>query len=283
MSPESYINFDGKIIRNNKPIILADNRSFRYGDGCFETMKLLNGKIILESYHLERLFKTVKAFQFNKTGFFISDKFKDEIIELAKRNHHKKAARIRVNVVRGSGGLYDSENNNPHYIIETWDLNAANNKFNENGLVTGIYRDAIKVADSFSHLKSNNYLCYVMAAFWAKEHKLNDAILLNPSGRIADATIANVFIVKDGIVKTPALSEGCIEGVMRKYLLDCLRKEGIPFAETKITVEDIEEASEVFFTNTIRGIRWVKEVGKINYKHQLSPLLYKKFLQPLYL
>lgn len=281
MNPEAFINYNGKIIKNTKPVILADNRSFRYGDGCFETMKMLNGKIVLEAYHWERLFTSLKLLHFNKSAYFISEAFKEEIIDLARRNHHKKAARIRVTIARGSGGLYDPQNNHPNYVIETWDLNALNNKLNENGLVIDIYRDAKKVADGFSHVKNNNFLCYAMAAFWAKENKLNDAILLNPFDRVADATIANVFIVKNGIIKTPALSEGCIDGVMRKYLLECFTKEGIPFEETKIFVEDFADANEVFLTNSIRGIRWVKEVGKIKYKQQLASFLFKKYISPL--
>jgi aminodeoxychorismate lyase len=282
MGPEAFINFNGKIIKNNKPVILADNRSFRYGDGCFETMKMLNGKIILEAYHFERLFTSLKALQFNKSAFFISETFKEEIVELAKKNHHKKAARIRVTIARGSGGLYDVQDHYPNYVIETWDLNGANNKFNENGLVLDIYRDARKVCDCFSAIKNNNFLCYTMAALWAKENKLNDAVILNPYNRIADTTVANIFIVQNGIVKTPALSEGCIAGVMRKYLMECLRKEGIPFEETEISLEDLLSASEVFVTNAIKGLYWVKEIGQSNYNQQLSSFLHKKFVMPLF-
>jgi len=276
MNPEAFINFNGKIIKNNKPVILADNRSFRYGDGCFETMKMLNGKIILEAYHWERLFTSLKLLHFNKSTFFISEAFKEEIVALAKKNHHKKAARIRVTIARGSGGLHDVQNNYPNYIIES------NNKINENGLVLDIYRDARKIADGFSQIKSNNFLCYAMAALWAKENKLNDAVILNPYDRIADSTIANIFIVKNGVIKTPALSEGCISGVMRKYLLSCLVKEGIPFEETKISVEDLAEANEVFLTNSIRGIRWVKEIANTQYKQQLSTYLFTKYVSPLF-
>lgn len=281
MNTGGYLNFNGKVFANDKLLISPNNRSFRYGDGCFETLKMINGKIILESYHLERLFTSLQALQFNKASYFISDLFKEEITELAKKNKHKKSARIRITISRGDGGLYDAEDHHPNYLIQTWDLNSSSNKLNENGLVMDVYTKAKKVCDDFSHIKSNNFLCYAMGALWAKENKLNDAVLLNPYNKIADTTIANLFMVKDGVIKTPPLTDGCIAGVTRKYLLKCMREEGMPVEETSISVDDLLQASEVFLTNSIFGIKWVKTIGKSNYTNQLSAVLHKKFIAPL--
>ncbi len=283
MRQELYINFNGKVIKNEKPIIYHDNRSFRYGDGCFETMKILNGKIILEAFHLERLFTSLQLLQFNKPNYFITNDFLVQIKELAKKNQHRKLARVRLTVFRGNGGLYDVENHHPNYIIETMDLNSSSNKFNENGLVIDIFKDVRKAYDKFSNIKSNSYLQYAMAAMWAKENKLNDALILNADERIADATIANIFIVVDGVIKTPAITEACVGGVMRKFLLKRLREENYSVQETSITINDVLNASEVFLTNSIYGIRWVKQVGKSNYKKQLSEILHQKFVIPNFL
>ena len=120
-----------------------------------------------------------------------------------------------------------------------------------------------------------------MAALWAKENKLNDAILTNTFDKIDDATIANIFIVRDGIVNTPRLSDGPVNGVMRRHILKCLRDEGMPVHERSITAEDVLQASEVFFTNAVYGIRWVKQVANINYTNQLSIYLHKKYISTL--
>ena len=93
-------------------------------------------------------------------------------------------------------------------------------RFNENGLIIDIFPDARKSVDIFSNLKSANYLPYVMAAIWAKENKLNDALILNQHDRICDSTIANVFWVKDNKIFTPPLNEGCVAGVMRRKILE---------------------------------------------------------------
>ena len=237
---------------------------------------------MLGQLHFERLFNSLETLLFDKPKFFTATGLEEQIVALAKKNIHSASGRIRLTVFRGDGGLYDAPDNHPNYLIQTWEMNTANNLLNENGLVVDVFRDARKACDRFSHIKSNNYLSYVMAALWAKQQKLNDALVLNSHHNIADATIANVFIVKDGIIRTPALTEGCVEGTMRKYLLQCIWKEGLPVEEKPVTVEDITTASEMFLTNAGYGMRWVKICGQTNYSTQTAPLLYKNYIAPLY-
>ena len=282
MGDANFLFYNGKISKTGKLLISPDNRSFRYGDGFFETMKMVNGKLQLANEHMERLFASLELLQFQQPVYFTPSYVLEQVTLLAKKNYHHKLARIRVTIFRGDGGLYDVENHFPHHLIQSWELNPANNRLNENGLQLGIFKDARKVCDRYSHVKSNNYLSYALAALWAKKQKLNDAVLLNPYDRIADATIANVFVVKDGLVKTPALTEGAVNGVMRKYILQSLRHENMPVEETQLTVEDLLQASEIFLSNSIYGIRWVKQLGDSGYTNQLSALLHKKFILPLF-
>ncbi|MES2374543.1 MAG: aminotransferase class IV [Bacteroidota bacterium] len=281
MQEADFLFHDGKFSKTGKPLISPDNRSFRYGDGFFETMKMVNGKIILEDYHFERLLISLELMKFQKPAYFTPGYLREQVTELAQKNNHQKLARIRLTIFRGEGGLYDVTDHFPHHLIQTWALNSATNTLNENGLILGIFKEARKVCDHFSHIKSNNYLAYTMAALWAKEQKLNDALLLNSYDRIADATIANVFVVKDGMIKTPAISEGCVSGVMRRHLLQSLRKENIPVEETQLQMEDVLQASEIFLTNAIYGIKWVKQLDNNGYTNQLSSLLHKKMILPL--
>ncbi|QEC66579.1 hypothetical protein FRZ67_04435 [Panacibacter ginsenosidivorans] len=281
MQANQYLHHNGKIYKADKLLISPNNRSFRYGDGFFETMKMINGKIILADYHFERLFTSLELLQFEKPNYFSPNYLKTQIEELAKKNYHSKLARVRLMIFRGDGGLYDPENHFPNHLIQTWELNPSNNILNENGLVVNIFKDARKACDNYSHVKSNNYLSYAMAALWAKKKQLNDALLLNSYDRITDATIANIFIIKDGIVKTPALSEGCISGVMRRHLLKCLHEENIPVEEAKIEPEELLQASEVFLSNGVYGIRWIKSCGNSNYTNTLAALFHKKFVTTL--
>ncbi len=275
------LNYNGKLYRSDKLLISPSNRSFRYGDGFFETMKMINGKIVLSNFHFERLFSSLELLQFERPDYFTAAYLQEQITKLAEKNKHAKLTRIRLMIFRGNGGLYDLENLFPNYIIQTSEYDEAYNQFNENGFVIDIFKDARKACDKYSHIKSNNYLPYVMAALWTKKNNLNDALILNPYDLIADATIANVFILKEGIVKTPALSEGCVNGVMRRYLLQCMQNEGMQIEETQITTDDLLTASEVFLTNAAYGIRWVKQCGESEYHNQFALELYKKFITPL--
>lgn len=267
--------------KSGTALISADNRSFRYGDGFFETIKLKDSRIILPDLHFERLFTSLETLKFETPKHFTADHLQEQILALTKKNKHDKLARIRLTIFRGDGGLYDEQNNTPNYIIQTWALNPVTNNLNENGLIIDIYKDAKKSCDSFSHIKSNNYLAYAMAALWAKQNQLNDALLLNNFNRIADATIANIFIIQNGIIKTPALSEGCVSGTMRKHLLRSFTKENIPVQETQITINDLLTASEVFLTNAIYGIKWVRQSGGKTYLNISTAEFHKTFIFPL--
>lgn len=276
MAESLFLFNDGKFLRTGKPLILPDNRSFRYGDGFFETIKWRSGELQLINFHMERFFYSLATLKFKPPHFFTADYVIDAINSLIKKNQHHDLARIRLTVYRGEGGIYDHQNHFPHLLIQTWDLNESNNRLNENGLELGIFTKAIKSADCFSMIKSNNYLPYVMAAIWAKEEKLNDAILLNHDGNLADATIANIFIVSNGIIQTPPLSDGPVDGVMRKHILLQLKKQQYEIKESSISIEHLENAAEVFLTNAIYGIRWVKQIGKAHFSNKIISNIYPK-------
>ena len=273
----NHFTFNGKFYGLSEPVIGSANRGLRYGDGLFETMKMLNGDIIQQADHFERLWNGLDVLQFEKPGLFTKGNLITAIKKLAKKNNHEAAARVRLNIFRGDGGLYDAVNNIPNYIIETWPLQDNSGLWNSNGLVVGIFEEAKKSCDILSNIKHNNYLPYVLAALKAKKEKWNDAIVLNQFERIADSTIANVFLVKDEIISTPALSEGCVAGIMRKSLINYCCKNSITCKETTITTEDIMNADEVFLTNSINNIRWVQRIGNAVFGNEFTQKIYTSF------
>lgn len=266
----NYFNYNGKLYPEGSPVAGADNRGLRYGDGLFETMKMKNGKIIFEDEHFARLWKGLNVLQFEIPKHFSAGKLQAEIVLLATKNSHTPAARIRLSVFRGDGGLYDAMNHVPNFIIQSWNLPEGNGEWNSNGLVMGIYGDVKKSCDILSNLKHNNYLPCVMAALAAKKEKWNDAILLNAYGRICDSTIANIFIIKETVICTPSLSEGCVAGVMRKSIIRHLFNTGYELAEKEITVEALLNADEVFLTNSIYNLRWVQRIGDTTYRNDIT-------------
>lgn len=272
--------FNGKFTDADKAVLLASNRSYRYGDGLFETMKVKDGAIQLATFHMERLFDGLSLLKMDVPALVTKDKLMDIILELCKQNRCEALARVRLSVSRGNGGLYD-EDRKLQYLVECWPLNQSVNRVNENGLVIDIFPDAAKSTDRFSNLKSANFLVYSMAAVYAKENKLNDCLVLNANGKIADSTIANLFLVKGDTIFTPALSEGCVNGVMRKYLLESLAASNYQVEETIVSAEDLLAADEVFLSNAINGIRWVQRFRNKIYSHMKTMEIYRRFCQTI--
>ena len=274
----NYFNHNGKIYKEGTPVINATARGLRYGDGLFETMKLKDGHLILTDEHFARLWNGMQVLQFHVPKHFTPEKLEEEIVTLAKKNGHDKKARVRITVYRGDGGLYDASNHFPNWIIETGELQGDDAVLNSNGLALGIYASVKKSIDILSNLKHNNYLPYVMAALHAKENKWNDAIVLNTEARICDSTIANIFIIKDEIIYTPALTEGCVAGIMRNHLIRQLPALNFKVIEKQISIEELIEADEVFLSNSIYGIRWVRGIAEKIYCNKMIQEIFAALL-----
>jgi len=278
----NFVSVNGKIVDAGKPVLMADNRGYRYGDGLFETMKMINGKIVLEKLHFERLMNGLRMLKIKAPSSFKPKKLSDDILKLCKKNKCGALARIRLSVFRGHGGPYDNDGNTG-WLIECRTADTSVNQMNKKGLVIDIFTGLQKTCDGFSNLKSANFLPYTMAAQYAKAQKLDDCLVGNIKGQVADATIANVFLVKNKLVITPALTEGCVNGVMRRYLVEKLKNSDLEIREGVVTKNDLETFDEVFLTNAMYGMRWVKQFRDKKYGNVQTLKIYKDFVEPLYL
>ncbi len=236
--------------------------------------------MLLGSYHFDRLFSGLSLLRFSLPTSFTEKKLREDITRLTENNKCEQRARVRLSVSRGNGGLY--EPGVLQYLIECWPLDESVNQLNENGLVIDIYPGARKTCDPFSNLKSANFLPYVMAALHAREKNVHDCLVMNTAGTIADSTVANVFIVKEGVIRTPALSEGCVNGVMRKKMLDSRSQMAdldLLLEESRVTPQELLEAEELFLTNAIQSIRWVKQMGNKTYSNKQTREIFNRVLQ----
>jgi len=267
---------NGKILPADKPALMVDNKSYRYGDGLFETMKITGKNISLEKYHFERFFSGLKQMGFEIPVFLTAGYLKKQILLLCEKNKSDILTRVRLSIFRGNGGIYEG-NNDLQYVIECWPVNESINQLNENGFVIDVYPDARKSCDNFSNIKSANYLPYVMAARYAKENKLDECLVLNMYDRIADGTIANIFLVRNEEIMTPALSEGCVNGVMRRWLMERYKVK-----ETFLSIDDILSANELFFTNAMYGLRWVKQFRDKMYHNQVASKIHNELVKTIW-
>lgn len=273
-----FINFNGKIVPETQPIIGANNRGLRYGDGLFETILLHNGKLIFEDDHFARLWNGLKLLQFDLPKLFTPELLIGHILQLAQKNGHTKPTRVRLEMVRGDGGLYDAVNHTPQYIIQTWELPEGALTFNSNGLILDIYPDVRKSCDAVANCKHNNYLPYVLAALFAKQQKCNDAIVLNQHGRVCDSTIANLFYAKDGQLFTPSLDEAPVAGTVRAQICRLMAQQGNPVLQQPVTIDELLAADEVFLTSSIHPVKWVQRIGEKTYLPNLSKSIFDQLL-----
>ena len=178
--------------------------------------------------------------------------------------------RFRLTVYRDGEGLYTPVSNKPGYLLESTALTDGNYTLNQKGLIIDVYDELTKPINKLSNYKTTNALFYVMAGLYQKQHKLDEAIILNQNGFLCESTSSNVFIVYEKQIYTPALSEGCIAGVMRSVVLKLAKMNDIPLIEAQISPEILKEADEVFVTNASSGIRWVMGYGKKRYFNETA-------------
>jgi len=268
-----YILYNGKFLQAGEAILSPDSRALRFGDGLFETLKSNKGILELADEHFSRLWKGLQILQFTLPNHFTAVKLKEEIVNLLKKNAHQDVARVRITIFRSNGGLYDALDHTPNYLVQTWALPGQTGNWNSNGLVLGVYTDVQKSCDMVSNLKHNNFLPYVMAALHAQKQKWNDALILNSAGRLCDSTIANIFFTKDEAIFTPALTEGCIAGIVRKHVINSIAGK-FNIVEGEFTVDDLLAADEIFLTNSIHNIRWVQTFGDRKYGNSFTQKIY---------
>ncbi len=278
---EPFFIYNNNFFRVGMPVISADNRGLRYGDGLFETMRMFEGKILNMDFHFERFLGGMKTLQFDAPENYSPEFFMEKINELLLKNSISKNAKIRLMILRGEGNIFAQKNDFPNYILETFPL-SGKIELNETGLSIDIFPDAKKSCDLISNLKSNNYLLSVMAGKFAQKNNLDDAILLNAFGRICETTIANIFIIKNKIIFTPPLSEGCVAGILRRYMIEKFSLGNFSIVEKNLMVNNLFDADEIFLTNSIHPIRWVKNFrGKV-YGNEEVKRIFENYIENIY-
>lgn len=243
----SLILHDGKIIQAGEFPRLQDSGRNAHGEGLFETLLWDDNRIFFRNAHMARLRKGMDVM-----GLRLPESCDDELLckemqRLAENNEHQKA-RIRLRVFRNDTG--DPAIGNASYLIESEPFDIPPHRTYS----LMIYADEKKTADALSRFKNCNYYPYDSAAGQAGAAGYDDAIVLNDSGNVCDSSRANVFIIKGEDVFTPPLSEGCIAGIFREYLIRSLQSDGQSVSEKPIRPEELSLADEIFLTNSVRGI-----------------------------
>ncbi len=253
----TYVNNNGEILENSGTTIRSGNRAFLYGDGVFESIRIINGKPINLDNHIKRMLEGAARIKMRPPSFFNLTFFQEKIDELLVKSGIVAGGKCRISLDRASGGTYAPESNEVEFFIEVYPLD--NNKFelNAKGKEIDLYTELKKPKTSLSNFKTKNGLIYVMAAISAKEKGLDDYLISNNTGGILESTSANLFVVSNGVLYTPGLEEGCLAGTMRMQIINLALANGIKVYECNILPQNLLVADEIFLTNAISGITWV--------------------------
>jgi branched-chain amino acid aminotransferase len=241
--------------------MMQQNRSFKFGDGLFETMRWHSGKIFNLEAHFSRLTNGLNILGIEIPNHFSADALQTLVtkaIHQQNQNANSSDWRVRISCFRGGAGLYSPVSNHMEYDIEVSPLSTPDFRLNVEGLRLGRYSEVQITTDILSNLKTTSALPYVMAARFRQNNPLiDDCILLNHHRRIAETIAANLFYRIGDDLYTPSLSEGGVAGTMRQLILSFAGKLGLKAHQQAITLEDISQAEEIFLTNAIQGLRWV--------------------------
>jgi branched-chain amino acid aminotransferase len=267
-----FINFNGEILPADTKLVALNNRAFKYGDGLFESMRLMKGQLKFPELHADRLQRGMKALKIDGYSQMDTWFLKEKAADLARRNKIKHG-RLRLTVYRDADGLYTPSQNKMGYCLEIQPMDEPRYFLNDKGLIVDMYTELPKPTNYLSNIKTCNSLIYVMASIYKNQNKLDDVFLLNQNGNLCEASSSNIFIWYQKHLYTPALSEGCVEGVMRQVIINIAKNNNIPVTEAQISPDILYEADEVFITNAGRGIQSVIGFGVRRYFNGLSKIL----------
>ncbi len=272
-----YYCFNGLFYKYDKNVLKIDNRALNYGDAFFETIFVSKKNIMFLDKHFDRILNTCDILKFKLPYFFTKEYIETKIIDLLNRNKSFVGTRIKILFFRDSNGLYTPDNNNVSFIIFSSKLDNYKFLYNKKGLFIDVYSDIKKPVNILSNLKTTNTLLNILSGIYKKKNNIDDVILLNQDGFVCEGISSNIFLVKNNILYTPMLEDGCVRGIMRENIIDIALSNKITVIDdAHITLSDIENADEIFFTNAIQGIRWVLAYKHKRYYNDISKDLFNK-------
>jgi branched-chain amino acid aminotransferase len=241
---------NGKLFDKADAKISVFDHGLLYGDGVFEGIRIYGGKVFRLREHIDRLYESARHIALEiPLG---REQMTQAVLDTVKANA-KQDGYIRLVVTRGAGslGLDPGRCSDPQIIIIVDDISLYPVEFYEKGLeviTASIIRNHPNALNA--RIKSLNYLNNILAKIEAVRAGCQEAIMLNHNGEVAECTGDNIFVVKHGVLRTPHLVAGILEGVTRNAVIELAREAKIPVQEMALTRHDVYSADECFLTGT---------------------------------
>ena len=267
------VNYNGDLVAFDDVIITPNNRAYKYGDSVFETIKIINGKLVFWEDHYFRLMASMRMLRMRIPMNFTLEFLEEEILKIVSIKSENNL-RVRLCITRKDGGFYTPTTNEIDYLIESSEI-----KFiTKDKYTLDLFKDFYIYSGYLSTIKTNNKLINTLASIFAKENELDNCILLNERKGIVEATNASLFLIKGTLIKTPLLSEGCLKGIAREKVINIIKSSSdYDIEEAVISPFEIQKADELFITNSIIGIQPVTNYRKKVFSTDISKKLAVSF------
>ncbi|MDK2771969.1 aminotransferase class IV [Flavobacterium haoranii] len=267
------VNFNGNI-QENSTILIENNRGFLFGDAIFETIKVAQNKILFSEDHYFRLMSAMRICRMEIPMNFTLEYFEEQILKLTNTNKTNSNFRVRFSVYRKGDGFYLPKSKDIDFIITYLSLDSHLYELNSGKYEIELYKDAHITKQIFSTLKSNNKMIQITGSIFADENGYDNCLLLNDEKNVIEALQSNIFIRFGSEIQTPSLSDGCLNGIMRKQIISLIKKNSsFEITEKSISPFDLQKADEIFLTNTIKGIQSVTQYRKKSYTNEAATAL----------
>ncbi len=272
------VNLNGTLAEDHKAFIDFDNRGFNYGDAIFETLRYSGGKIYFWEDHYFRLMASMRILRMEIPMNFTMEFLENEIIRTIGLSEIKNNAyRLKLLVWRKSGGKYSPITNEIEYVISFEKLDAPFYILNETAYEIELFKDHYINSGLLSTLKTNNRLINILGSIFAKENDFQNCLLLNENKQVVEALNGNIFLISGNSIKTPPLSDGCLNGIVRKQLISIIKEmPEFILEEASISPFELQKADELFITNVIQGIGPITKFRKKQFSNRVIKLLLPK-------
>jgi branched-chain amino acid aminotransferase len=266
------VNFNGDILSQDTLFLNHENRGLKYGDGLFETIRVVNGKIFFWEDHYLRLMASMRIMRMEIPMNFTMEFLEEQLLStIASNSLENSPVRVRLSVFRNNGGYYLPETNEISYIMEVGELDSPFYMIHQQDYVVELFKDFYVNPDMLSTLKSNNKAINVVGSIYAQENGYQNCLLLNNQKQVVEALNGNLFLVMGNTIKTPPKKDGCLNGIIRKKLIEIVGKlEAYTLEEASISPFELQKADELFITNAIVGIQPITRYRKKNFEAKVA-------------
>lgn len=276
------INYNGTLLPSDQELFKPGNRGYLYADRLFESIRYERGRLLFWEDHYFRLMGGACILRMDIPIHLNMDFLKEEIQKTIEAfGLSSKSARIRLSIHRIDGGFYLPKDKSFQYLIEVFESTSDMYELNDKGLCIDVFHDHLKPKQALSNFKGCNSMISVLSSIFAEENGLDEAIILNSESFICETTASNIFVISDDKIFTPTLSSGCVDGVLRKQMVENAKSWGYDLQEKEMKTFELVTADEVFLTNSIKGLQWVRSYKNKEYSNKVVKELFGKFIKSL--